>query len=154
MATVLDPPCFWISKVTESTPFRRTRVRASTKPSSTRATSERWTWEPLASDATTMDRMSSRVRKRPSVFTFSSEPPLVTRPPGRSKPSEPICCATWEMDRPSESSRERSTNTWISRCLPPMTFTAPTPSTASTLGLMTSSTMRRVSATGRLELTE
>src|SRR6185369_10404480 len=40
-----------------------------------------------------------------------------------------VCGARWRRYRPSESSRERSTKTWTSRSLPPMTFTAPTPST-------------------------
>jgi hypothetical protein len=54
--TVFWPDCLRISSVTASSPFTRTRVRMSSKPSSTRAISRSRTAEPSAPVATIVSR--------------------------------------------------------------------------------------------------
>jgi hypothetical protein len=75
ISTVFLPDCLITSKVTASSPFTRTRVRISAKPSVTRATSRRRTADPSRAVATTSSRTESTAVNSPTARTLISRAP-------------------------------------------------------------------------------
>ena len=145
-ATVFVPDCFTTSNETAGSPLARMRVRSSSKPSSTCATSESFTLDPSAEVATIMFRICSTVFSSPTVRTLISRVPSSKCPAGTVRFCSFSRCRIASGDRLSASIRARSRFTCTSRSAPPFTSTLATPSTCSSAGFSTSRANFAVSA--------
>ena len=134
-ATALAPRCFFTPRPWAGLPSTRDMRRMSSKPSSTSATSDRYTVEPSCS-RTTRPRRVSRSSASPITRTLTSRPSVSMRPAGSSTCSRCSAAITSVTVSPLASSFSASTQMRTLRSRAPPTITSPTPSTVCSFSLM------------------
>ena len=146
-STLFAPDCLRTENDTASSPFRRVVEVRSWKPSTTSPTSLTRTVEPSLERRMTFS-ISDADLYCPWVRSETALPSRRTCPPGTSRLSAASFAATSVIGMFSASRRRGSRLTCSSRTWPPFTSTAATPSIWPSSGLMSSSTMRRVTSDG------